>query len=146
LAPSALEEMVAASEALEFVSIRLDPVTCEVEEPLPTHLTLRFHAKSALSHVKWRVHFMLDVADQQKVLSVAETDAAVSYEKGESTLQMQLVLDLSQISKSVLLNLGLLMISAVDEEGTDLFNMSVVTQIEGDRSGGPLKRVFLDPQ
>ena len=109
---AAIEEGGAAA-VLEWSSIQLEPITCEVgSDPLlPTHLKLDLVAKEALPQVHWRVQFMLDLADQRKVIDVAKTDEAVSYEKGKAaSLKMQFFLDLSQVSKSLLLNLGLLMV------------------------------------
>ena len=128
-----------------MTSITVSPNPAPVSAELS--LTIEFKTDRLIKHGKWDIKFMVDCAARRHILPLGEIQPQ---EYQIDTLhQMEFKtssIDFSNVSRSDLLNIGLLQACLYDiDEGEAIIELNLVTQISKDEETSQLRRTIYHP-
>jgi hypothetical protein len=133
-----------AEDLIELHQVNIEPNNCRLEEPL--HIDMEFTTKAPLENAFWEVKFIADQAHKRKIVLLGETPPTF-YGDGLHTMSFDVdAIDVSNLSRVVLANVGLLLAvlhGERDGQLQEIVQVSMVTQVTA--NGSELVRSIFNP-
>ncbi|KAK9818220.1 hypothetical protein WJX72_008997 [[Myrmecia] bisecta] len=126
---------------IQVKRLHVEPNNCPLDSPLT--LTLEFSCAQDLQNVTWEVQYVVDMTAKRHVLQLGSTPST-TYPAGETKLEFKVdQINTEGVKNSWLNNVGLLLVVLRDAAEMELFQLSMVTQIE--KRDGHFFRNMLSP-
>ncbi|KAK3275038.1 hypothetical protein CYMTET_16814 [Cymbomonas tetramitiformis] len=127
---------------IELKALDVTPNNCPLTDPLSIEMT--FTTDEALVGAHWSIKYMADMASKRQIVEVADSPVA-DYVAGENTLSYKHEgMDFTGVKKSLLKNVGLLLLCLMAADGTEIIQVSMVTQVMK-QADGTLHRMIMSP-
>jgi hypothetical protein len=100
---------------------------------------LHFQVKKPLTGVQWKVRYIVDSTGTRTIINLLETADPYDFQDITTTNKIELAtpkIDVEQVPRRRLLNVGLLQIEAVDlkNEGERLMSINMVVHVSKDKN------------
>jgi len=127
---------------IELKLLDVDPPTCPLASPFK--LQMVFSTDEELVGAHWDMKYMVDMAAKRQVIELGNGEP-MTYGVGEHTFTYDSgALDFTGIKKSLLKNVGLLLACLTAADGSEIIQVSMVTQVTKNAEG-ELIRTVLSP-
>merc|ERR1711934_226108 len=125
---------------IDVTSIKIEPNPCLIADPL--NLEIEFTSDAPIAKPVWDIKYIVDYTNKRREVAVGRVECE-SYGEGPQKFSFSVPkVDVSEMKKSLLLNVGLLLCVLNDDEA-EVIQISMVTQVSKEEDG--LHRNIFNP-